>query len=342
LACPPHAAALLAVACGFAACAPNPASVEPERRSRDDNGLWARRVWLHQAQDDAALDALITTLRARGVTRFYPFLGPPDETGQPGWRDNETLRPVDPTLAAATLTRLAERAPDVHLHPWTGGVYGRDIDLNDLPRLTRWIDAVMALPLHGIQINVEPMPEQAAFLDLLHAWKARLGDRTLSVAAYPPPTPQHPFPDVHWSLPFLREVCLIADELAVMAYDTALTEPQAYTALVAEWTRALGTLPPPEEGGCLIWIGVPAYEDDVGWHRPDAETLAAGLAGVNRALDERWPAHVRGVAVYASWTTDAAEWATYDTDWRRRAPADTPLIDAPLTAAAEPPPAAPR
>ena len=39
---------------------------------------------------------------------------------------------------------------------------------------------------------------------VLRAWKARLVDRTLSVAAYPPPTPQHPFPDVHWSLPFLR------------------------------------------------------------------------------------------------------------------------------------------
>ena len=331
-----HAALLLLLA---AACAPAPEAPPP--RSRDENGLWARRVWLHEAQDDAAIEALVSTLRARGVTRFYPFLGPPDETGRPGWRDGETLRPVDPNIAATNLRRLAERAPEVRVHPWTGGVYVRDVDLNDGPRLDRWVDAVLALPVQGVQINVEPMPEQDAYLDLLRAWKARLGDRTLSVAAYPPPTPSHPFPDVHWSLPFLQEVCLIADELAVMAYDTALAEPQPYTALVAEWTRALATLPPPEQGGCLIWIGVPAYEDDVGWHRPDAETLAAGLAGVNRALDERWLAHVRGVAVYASWTTDAAEWATYDADWRRRAPVDAPLIDAPAASPA-PPPAAPR
>lgn len=316
---PPIAALLFTLA-----CAPEP----PAPRSRDHNALWARRVWLHEPQDDAAIEALVTTLRARGVTRLYPFLGPPDLTGRPGWRDGETLRPVDPAVAAANLRRLAERAPELGVHPWTGGVYERDIDLNDGPRLQRWMDEVLALPIQGVQLNVEPMPEQPAYLALLRAWKARLGDRTLSVAAYPPPTPLHPFPDVHWSLAFLREVCLIADELAVMAYDTALAEPQPYTALVAEWTRALATLPPPEEGGCLIWIGVPAYEDDVGWHRPDAETLAAGIAGVNRALDEAWPAHVRGVALYASWTLDAEEWATYDADWRRRPPTLAPLIDA--------------
>ena len=69
-----HAAALLLAA----ACAPAPEAPPP--RSRDENGLWARRVWLHEAQDDAAIEALVSTLRARGVTRFYPFLGPPDET----------------------------------------------------------------------------------------------------------------------------------------------------------------------------------------------------------------------------------------------------------------------
>jgi hypothetical protein len=95
-----HAALLLI------ACAPTPEAPPP--RSRDDNALWARRVWLHEPQDDAAIETLITTLRARGVTRIYPFLGPPDEMGQPGWRDGETLRPVDPSVAATNLSRLAE------------------------------------------------------------------------------------------------------------------------------------------------------------------------------------------------------------------------------------------
>lgn len=52
-----HAALLLLAA----ACAPAPEAPPP--RSRDENGLWARRVWLHEAQDDAAIEALVSTHR---------------------------------------------------------------------------------------------------------------------------------------------------------------------------------------------------------------------------------------------------------------------------------------
>lgn len=297
--------------------------------NRDDNGLWARRTWLHEPHDDAEVDALIASLRARGITQFYPFLGPPGPDGAPGWRDGEVVRPADPAIAGAFLDRMRAKAPDIAVYPWTGGLLGRDVDLADRARLGAWIDHVIALPSAGVQINIEPMPEWDTYIDLLDAWKAKRGDRTLSVAAYPPTTPLHPYPDVHWSPAFLRKVCSAADDLVVMCYDTALTTPDAYTALVAEWTRALSALPPPDQGGCTVRIGVPDYEDVEGWHHPGAETLAAAIAGVRAGLGASPPANVRGIAIYASWTTDAADWATYDRDWRGRNPVDAGRIDAP-------------
>lgn len=327
-------AGLAALASRFGGERDEPAAAPAEEPvfDRGDNGLWARRRWLHEARTDAELEALVATLRARGIKAFYPFLGPPDAEGRPGWREGELHHPVDPAVASDLLTRMKAFAPEIAVLPWTGGVRERDVVFADAERNAAWRAAVLALPVDGVQLNVETLPEQEAFLALLRDWKGALGDRTLSVAAYPPPTPLHPYPEVHWSPAFLREVCLIADDLAVMAYDTALAEPGAFTALVAEWTDTLLALPPPEEGGCTMRIGVPAYEDDEPWHRPEAETLEAGLLGVRRALEARAggpPAHLLGVAIYASWTTDEAEWATYDRLWRGRAPVAAGLVDRP-------------
>lgn len=297
---------------------------------RGDNGLWARRLWLHQPHTDAEIQALVDSLRAHGITQLYPFLGPPNADGLPGWRDGNEHHPVDPAVATTFLERMRALAPEIRVLPWTGGVRGRDIRFDQPERLQAWRDAVLALPVDGVQINIETLPEQDAYLDLLRAWKQALGPRTLSIAAYPPPTPLHPFPEVHWSADFLRQVCLIADDLAVMAYDTALGSAEAYTTLMRDWTTTLAALPGPEQGGCTVRVGVPSYEDDEPWHRPEAETLEAALRGVNGALlalPGGLPASLRGVAIYGSWTTDAAEWASYDRLWRGRDPVAGALID---------------
>ena len=44
----------------------------------------------------------------------------------------------------------------------------------------------------------------------------------LSVAAYPPPTKWHRFPDVHWHGSYMHKVADRCDQLAVMMYDTAI------------------------------------------------------------------------------------------------------------------------
>ena len=71
------------------------------------------------------------------------------------------------------------------------------------------------------------------------------------------------------------------------------------------------------DGKATIMMGVPTYTEP-GWtFHPAAENMESALRGVRLALADGGPSGVRpGVAIYAHWTTDDAEWATYRHPWR--------------------------
>lgn len=300
---------------------------------RGDNAMWMRRHWLHEATTPEEIAALAENLKARGIRRIYPFLGPMDKDGWPGWRSDAGIVRYEPERLRAFFAEFHRVAPDIKVIPWTGGVLHKDVhpkDANLRRAFAEHARQIVALGADGIQLNVEPLPtNEPGYRDLLREVKSAIGDKTLSLAAYPPITKQHPYPDVHWELPFLRDVCMDADELAVMAYDTALTKPAEFRELIAQWTRELtATLPPPSKGGCEWLMGVPTYDDDKEYHRPDVETVEHSLHGILTGLQSvRVPEHFRGVAIYASFTTDAAKWAVYDKLWRGREPVTLPAPD---------------
>lgn len=315
----------LAALAGCSAAPEPPAAVTLDQ---GQNGIWMRRHWLHggpevDGHEDRLRAELAAAARANGIRRLYPFLGPMDHEGHPGWREQGFINRYEPERVAAFTAAMAELDPTLRVIPWTGGTWPNDVVFAAPGRIASFVDHTRVLTHElgaaGVQLNVEPMPSFTdGYLELLGAVKGAIGpDRVLSVAAYPPPTLHQPAEEVHWSLPFLEDVCLASDELAVMAYDTGLKYRPLYRALVARWTRQLAeTLPPPEAGGCVWLVGLPSYEDDEPWHRPDIETIDEALRGVVDALEDGAPANFRGVAVYASWTTDAKEWAAYDRLWR--------------------------
>lgn len=307
------------------------------RFDRGDNALWMRRFWIHGgAEADTDPARLATELRALGVRRVYPFLGPMDDRGWPGWRDGDRIRRYEPARARRFFEAMHAAAPEVRVIPWTGGNLTEDVHLHDTRLNAAFAEHAARLVLMGaagVHLNIEPLPDGTeAYLELLRQVREAIGpDAVLSVAAYPPTTPLHPFEEVHWSLEFTREVCGIADELAVMSYDTGLRSPGAYEALMADWTRdLLRTLPTREDGGCDVLMGVPSYEDDALYHRPDVENVQHALRGILFGLSrEELPRPLTGVAIYASWTTDAAEWGTYERMWRGRAPSGAVAHDGP-------------
>jgi hypothetical protein len=287
-----------------------------------------RRHWLHggpevQGHEDRMRAELVAAARANGITRLYPFLGPMDWQGHPGWRRDGFINRYEPEKVQAFTGAMARLAPELAVIPWTGGTWPHDVLYVDRERIEGFVAHTHSLThelgAQGVQLNVEPQPSYTeGYLALLAEVKEAIGpDRVLSIAAYPPPTLHQPAEEVHWSLPFLKDVCLASDELVVMAYDTGLEHRWLYRQLMERWTRELaGTLPPPEQGGCTWLVGLPAYEDDEPWHDPGVETIDEALRGVTDALEDGVPDNFRGVAIYASWTTDAAEWASYDRLWR--------------------------
>ncbi len=288
---------------------------------------------MHEGPTPAEIAALVESLRARGIRRIYPFLGPMDREGWPGWRSKAGFVRYDPERAGAFLAEIHRIAPEIRVIPWTGGILGSDVNLKDEAQRKAFAEharRLVALGADGVHLNIEPLVGgTSGYLELLREVKAAIGDRTLSVAAYPPPISAQPAEDTHWELPFLREVCRNANELAVMAYNTGLTSAPAFESLIATWTRELAAaLPPPQGGGCEWLMGVPAYDDDKDYHRPDVETiehslkgLVAGLRGVKRHEN------FRGVAIYASFTADERKWAVYDRLWRGLEPTASPPPD---------------
>ena len=79
----------------------------------------------------AKIAALADSLRARGIKRIYPFLGPIDREGWPGWRSKAAFVRYDPGRAARFLAEFHRIAPEIRVMPWTGELLDRDVNLKD-------------------------------------------------------------------------------------------------------------------------------------------------------------------------------------------------------------------
>ena len=98
-----------------------------------------------------------------------------------------------------------------------------------------------------------------------------------------------------------------------MLYDAALPRRWLFSAFaanqVAAIRRAVG-------GRAILFIGVPTYAERRWNFDPAAENMASALAGIAHALDGEAAAPADfGLAVYAHWTTDDAEWALWRRHW---------------------------
>ena len=163
--------------------------------------------------------------------------------------------------------------------------------------------------LAGVQINIEPCPSgHEGFLLFLDELRAALPEgKLLSVAAYPPPTWVHRYPEVHWDRKYFGEVARRTDQMAVMMYDTSLRLSKPYVSLMADWTREAIAW----AGDTPVLLGVPTYDDaDSGYHHPSVEHLPNALAGIHAGLFSlsTLPVNYQGVAIYCEWETDADEW----------------------------------
>ncbi|MDI1475921.1 hypothetical protein [Polyangium sp. y55x31] len=293
------------------------AKVGDGRHDLGTNGIWMQHGWLggdvwftrygKEAKkplfrDPRKLAEAADRLRRHRIRDVFPHLCPAEPGG--------AIASHDPIQTERFLDAFAS----FRVMPWVGGV----LDVSARPgdpafrrAFTRSIRALLdAHPrLAGIHVNIEPCPSgHAPFLTLLDELRAGMPEgKFLSVAAYPPPTVLHPFTGVHWEEAYFREVAKRADQLAVMLYDTALTNVKLYESLITQWTREVLDW----AGATPVLLGLPAYDDPgVGYHDAAVENVPNALAGAHAALRTypALPASYQGIALYSDWEMTEDEW----------------------------------
>ena len=283
-----------------------------------NNAIWLGHGWLgddswfernQRNKDDfrtvEKISALFKKLSDNKISTVYPHLCPAQLSGRIARYDSPQIERFLDVAAQY----------NVKVIPWLGGV----LDESARPSNEKWrknfvasVDELLKKHprLAGIQINIEPMPSyEAGFITLLEELRPVTVGKVLSVAAYPPPTRWHQFPDVHWEVEFIRRVASRCDQMAVMMYDTAIPLEKFYTKLMVDWTNQLADAV--RTGKCELLLGIPAYEDaGVGYHYPRVENITSALQGIS-AADHRKEA--KGIAIYCEWEMDDAKWQ----NWRK-------------------------
>lgn len=298
--------------------------VKNGRHDRRTNAIWLQHGWLgddlwfarnqrdkvrfRETVKTAALSDLLTD---HGVKYVFPHLCPCDTYGR--------IPPVDFKQTELFLDHFEA----FEVVPWIGGVLGVQCFPDDESWRARFVESVDDLfkihpRLAGVQVNIEPLPSgNTSFLLLLDELRASLpAGKILSVAAYPPPTRWHPYPEVHWDEFYYREVAKRSDQLAPMMYDTALKWEKPYRKLVADWTVEVLDW----SEGTQVLLGVPVYDDaNTDYHDPDIENLQNALSGIHAGLSryKQLPEIYQGVAIYCEWEMDDQKWRCFRKNFER-------------------------
>lgn len=303
----------------------------PHPFNQDRNATWLEHRWLEKDLPEAEVEMLVRHLSRRGVTYLYPHLIPFDAAGRLPVHSREQMRRF-----LAVTRRIA---PQMKVLPWVGGLrvgWRRarqgTLDLGDLGQRQRIVAECRGLVdegFHGIHLNVEPLDDgNLEFLALLRALRTAIGpEHLLSVSTTRPGPVSIPVaPNFFWTPEYYARVAALADQMALMTYDTALFTPSLYRRYVA-YAAASVTGTVVESGGrARVLIGVPSYPETGLMHRGGVETVENALLGTVAGLRGLGGGGTfEGVAVYAEWTTEEPEWRVYDRLWRGQQPA--PLKD---------------
>jgi hypothetical protein len=318
--------ALLAGAAAAIWLAFSPAGdTSPHPFNHDRNGAWLEHRWLERGHSDAEMEELFTSLSRRGIAYVFPHLIPFNGAGRLPVHSRDQMR---------SLLAVSRRvAPDVKVLPWVGGlrvgwkrVRPGTIDLDDMGQRQRMVAECRGLVdegFDGVHLNIEPIDDgNDEFLSLLQAVRTAVGPKALlSVSTtHPGPIRLMIAPNFLWTREYYGRVGAIADQVVVMAYDTAIPTASLYRRYLSYAARSVTEEMIRSNARARVLVGIPTYDESGLMHRAGVETPANALLGVVAGLrGVGGGGTFEGVAIYAEWTTDESEWDTYDRLWRGRA-----------------------
>lgn len=294
--------------------------VSARARGTGHDAEWLGHAWVDGRKTQADVDALAVQLRGTGIHDLFVHTGP--------FNDDGTLDPGQRPRARWLIGAVHHALPGVRVQAWLGAhpVPGQ-LDLASPATRAAVLTSVAQVlddGFDGIHYDFEPVRDgNTDLLTMLRATRPLTRQRhaLLSVSA----THTEPWPGparglrmltgslTMWSTGYLHQVAVQVDQVALMAYDTALWTQASYGGYVRRITEsALDAVPT----NVALFIGVPAYQDEHPTHHRHAETVAAALRGIRLGLGDRTPPRRDvGVAVYVDFTVTRADWATYHRDW---------------------------
>lgn len=275
--------------------------------NQNRNGIWLRYTWYFGENQD--WDRLSEQFKLGGIRYAYFHVRFIDRKGPLHFRHPESARRLN--------KEVGRRNPDVKRIAW---IYvgnpksGGNVDISDPSVRKKMVEEAKWLidecGFEGIQWDYEICPdEDPHFLSLLAETRTALPGIHLSAAV--PTMYDWPLKGFSWSPEYVTKVAEHLDQLAVMAYDTGMYLPRMYAGHVRGNIEKFGRA----ANGKSVIIGVPTYGPGFLSHNPRAENLKVALKAV-RSVE--WPDNVEGIAPFADYTMDSAEWELMRKYWTGR------------------------
>jgi hypothetical protein len=297
-----------------------PARISTPQCQCVQNGAWISVDWTSQPVDEVEIERLAVNMARYEIRYLFPFTTYLREDGS----FSSTYDHADEFVAA-----FRQTGSEQSLLAWIGipltneGTLGIDgtVDLSD--ESTRQKIVALAVELteevgfDGVHLDAETVRSgDESFLLLLEEVKTGIGDRTLSVAgSYRLPQIVNSLPVLErfkWDSEYYGEVAERVDQIATMTYDSGMPLAPLYRLWLREQVRGIGHSLTNSDVELLIGISV--SRENTFTHRPWAENLRNGLAGVCGGF-ERYPEAagvVDGIAIYAAWETNEADWNLWE------------------------------
>ncbi|MCC6805086.1 MAG: hypothetical protein IT319_19560 [Anaerolineae bacterium] len=293
------------------------------------NAIWLGTEYTYEDHTDEEIEALVKKLRDHQIGTIYAYVTYLQFNGT--WRNEDKFDKV-----TAFAAQFKEAFPEAELL----GLIGvptedaanpprlSDVNLQQqVAELSRRV--VEEFGYHGVFIDAEPVWDgDQNFLSLLRAVRATVGIDVPISAAIPPdwspsnstiPLPPLIEPGTEWEKSYKQSVALLVDHLAVMAYQSSLTSTAEYAQWVAyqvkTYAEAIAELGLDTQTD--LFIGIPTFDAEPPGHDPLVENIDSAVQGIELGLQQAGDAarYVKGLAIYADWTTDDAEWADFQSAW---------------------------
>ncbi len=301
-----------------------PENVSDARCRLERNAAWIDVDWTSKPVTEPAIRDLVKRTADRRIRYLFPYTTyvKQDGTFSPSYN-----------YASLFVSQFRALNRETLLLAWVGlplknersiGIKGW-VDLAD-PSTRRRIVTFVATLVHGagfdgIHLNAETVRNNdPAYLLLLDEMRQAIGAFKISVAgSHWVPDALNALPPIHdfrWTGDYYRQVARRVDQIVTMTYDSYAPSDALYRLWVREQVRGISR--DLAQSPAELLIGISVSRDETRSHRPSAENLRNGLAGLCAALSDGGTS-VQGAAIYADWEFSPDERRVWD-GWQKGEP----------------------